>query len=139
MNTFVVFYLRHRRHSDECAALLGVALSSLPGTWLRCYEPNDSGERTFPFHRVAKEWALGYHTLGLRICGTFTANAMNVRQFSETLSKEHFYPSGVECALDSYGLRHQCKAGLTSTYMPYHRISTQLESDQSLQYAHCPC
>ena len=27
------------------------------------------------------------------VCGTLTANAMKVRQFSETLSKEHFYPN----------------------------------------------
>jgi len=66
------------------------------------------------------------------------AKAMNVRQFSDNLLKEHFYGKGVECAPDSSGLRYHCKAGLTSAYMPYHRISTQLKSDHSPQYAYRP-
>lgn len=53
-----------------------------------------SGVRTSPFHRIAKEWALGYCRLGLCICGTLTVKAMNVRQFSDNLSKEHFYGKG---------------------------------------------
>ena len=120
MNTFVVFYLRHRRHSEECAALLGVALSSLPGTWLQCYEPNDSQANVL------------FHFTELPKSGRWVPQA-------ETLSKEHFYPNGVECAPDSSGLRSHCRPGLTSTYMLYHRISTQLEPDQSPQYAYYPC
>jgi hypothetical protein len=44
------------------------------------------------------------------------AKAMNAGQFSDNLSKEHFYRKGVECAPDSFGLRYHCRASLTSAY-----------------------